>query len=597
MSRRSRANPVASPGATANAESFDVVVLGSGAGGLATAITAADRGLKVLVLERADRCGGATSRSGGWLWAPRNLFAHRDGIEEPIELIEQYLQAALGDDYDATQVRAFLNAAPEMVGFFETRTELKFVPGTKINDIYGELPGAGTGHRSVGPKPLNGRKVPRRLRRILRRQFAETSFAGMGIMAGPDLAGFLSAAKGRPAGLWHATKRVAQYVFDVVTTGQGMHWVNGIALIGRMVLAADRLGVDIRVRHEAVALDRDATGRVIGVTADTPQGRRRFAAARGVVIATGGFSADAGMRRELFPHNLTADDHFTLATPECDGSGIRLGAGIGGVFSAAGASAGAWCPVSLVPRVGGGTGVFPHIMDRAKPGSIGVRADGRRFVNEANGYWDYVDGLNRATPSGERAESWQIADRTFVRRFPLGFAKPWPVPLTPLLRSGYLVSAPTLRELANKCGIDADALEDTVAKFNAAARVGDDPEFGRGRTPFNRYGGDPEARPNPSLAPIERGPFYAVKVRQGTFGTFAGLIADEHSRLLDGAGRPIPGAYVVGVDRKNVFGGHYPAGGVNIGPAMTFGYLAGLDLSRLESRTDSAAATAASTAQ
>ena len=248
------------------------------------------------------------------------------------------------------------------------------------------------------------------------------------------------------------------------------------------------------------------------------------------------------------------------------------------MLDTSGAAPAAWCPVSLFPYRNGRTGIFPHIMDRAKPGSISVTRSGRRFVNEANGYWDYVTGLNAATAEGEVAEAWQIGDSRAVARYPFGFAMPRPVPKFPFLRSGYLVKAATLDELADKCGIDAEALKATVAEFNRHAREGSDPEFGRGQTPFNRYGGDPDVTPNPSLAPIERGPFYAVRVRQGSFGTFGGLRADAKARLLDSHGSPVPGVHVVGVDQKNLFGGHYPAGGVNIGPAMTFGYITGREL-------------------
>ena len=567
-----------SRGGTGTPEEFDVVVIGSGAGGLSAAVTAAHRGLRVLVLERDRVCGGATSRSGGWLWAPRNEFARAAGVDESIDDITAYLRSVVGDDWDEARTKAFLRSAPDMVSFFERDTRLQFVPGAKICDIYGDLPHAGTGHRSVGPKPVNGRRIPRRLRRIMARQFWETSFLGMGIMAGPDLQGFLAASKFKPSGWWHAGTRVARYVLDLITTGQGMHFVNGVALTARLMHSAADRGVDIRVRHHAIELLRDPDGRVSGVVADTPRGTRRFRASRGVVIASGGFSANAAMRREHFPHNRTPDDHWTLAPRTADGSGIELGQAVGGVLDASGAAAAAWCPVSLIPYASGRTGVFPHIMDRAKPGSIGVRRDGKRFVNEANGYWDYIDGLNRATPDGELAEAWQIADSRFLAHYPLGFAMPRPVPKLPHLKSGYLVRADSLEELAERCGIDPAQLRRTVDDFNRHARSGDDPEFRRGATPFNRSGGDPEVHPNPSLAPISRGPFYAVRVVQGSFGTFAGLRADDRARLVDAEGAPIPGAYVVGADQKNVFGGHYPAGGINIGPAMTFGFIAGREL-------------------
>ncbi|GGC97380.1 FAD-binding dehydrogenase [Tersicoccus solisilvae] len=559
-------------------EEFDVVVVGSGAGGLSTAVTAAHHGLRVLVLERGRHCGGATSRSGGWMWTPRTEFARADGVDESLDDVKEYVRAAVGDDYDETRVDAFLRRAPEMVSFFQHHTVLQFTPGEKINDIYGDLPHAGTGHRSVGPAPLDGRTLPRSLRRILAPQYWETSFLGMGIMAGPDLQGFLAASKFQLHGWVHSARRVLGYLCDLLTTGAGQHWVNGVALTGRLVKSAVDSDVDIRVCHRVTALTRDDAGRVSGVVVETPRGRRTIGARRGVVLATGGFSASAAMRREFFPHNRDADDHVTLAPATADGAGIALGRSVGGVLDATGASAAAWCPVSLVPYRNGRSGVFPHIMDRAKPGAIGVRRDGRRFVNEANGYWDYVTAMNEATPDGEQAEAWQIADARAVARYPFGFAMPRPVPKLPFLRSGYLVKADTLEELAERCGIDPAQLAATVAAFNEHARRGEDPAFHRGQTPFNRYGGDPDVGPNPSLAPIEKAPFYAVHVRQGSFGTFAGLRADERARLLDEHGVPIPGVHVVGVDQKNVFGGHYPAGGVNIGPAMTFGYIAALDL-------------------
>lgn len=166
---------------------YDVVVIGSGAGGLSAAVAAADGGASVLVVEKADTCGGATAWSGGWMWAPRNLFAQADGVNEDRSLPRTYLEHRLGENFDAAKVDALLDGAPEMVEFFETKTALQFVPGAKIADIHGDTPGAGTGHRSVGPKPVNLRKLGPDVAALLRRQLYETSFLGMGIMAGPDL--------------------------------------------------------------------------------------------------------------------------------------------------------------------------------------------------------------------------------------------------------------------------------------------------------------------------------------------------------------------------------------------------------------------------
>ncbi|KUM35316.1 FAD-dependent oxidoreductase [Arthrobacter sp. EpRS71] len=565
-------------GNTLHTVDCDVLVIGSGAGGMSAAVTAAFHGMKVIVVEKSEVCGGATSWSGGWAWAPGNPLAKAEGVNEDKETFRTYLREVLGDDYQAERVDAFLEAAPHMVGFFQNKTSLKFVPGSKINDIYGTLPGAGTGNRSVGPKPLNARTIKPGLRAKMRHQLYETSFLGMGIMAGPDLSKFLSASQGNPKGLFHAGWRFGFHLLDLLTHRRTMQLVNGTALTARLMKSADDLGVDIRVSTPATALLKDENGKVSGAVVRSPEGEVQINASRGVVLATGGFPNDVQRRKELFPKTPTGREHWTLSPAETTGDGINLAQAVGAYFTTAVKSPAAWCPVSLVPYRNGRTGVFPHIMDRAKPGSIGVRADGKRFVNEANGYYDYVEALVAATPEGETVESWQIADSRFVRKFPLGMAKPLPVPLFPYLRSGYLIKGRTLEELAMKCGIDPTELRRTVARFNANARAGEDPDFGRGETAFNRYGGDATHGPNPSLGPIEKGPFYAVRVVPGSFGTFAGVQTDGRGRALNNDGHPVDGLYVAGNDQANVMGGHYPAGGINLGPALTFGYIAGRDL-------------------
>ena len=556
----------------------DVLVIGSGAGGLSAAVTAAYHGLKVVVVEKADVCGGATSWSGGWAWTPGNPLAKAAGVNEDRELFRTYLRHRLGANYHEDKVEAFLEAVPHMVGFFHEKTSLQFVPGAKIKDIYGSTPGAGTGHRSVGPKPLNARKIKPGLRAKMRHQLYETSFLGMGIMAGPDLTKFLSASQGNVPGLFHAAWRVGFHLLDLIMHRRNMQLVNGTALTGRLLKSADDLGVDIRVSTPAQRLVTDAAGKVTGAVVGSPEGELRINASRGVVLAAGGFPNDVARRAELFPKTPTGREHWTLAPKETTGDGITMAQAVGARFDTVVQSPAAWCPVSLVPYRNGRTGTFPHIMDRAKPGSIGVRADGKRFVNEANGYYDYVEGMLKATPDGEPVEAWQIADAAFVRKFPLGMAKPLPVPLFPYLRSGYLKTGNTIEELAVACGIDPEALAKTVAEFNENARNGVDPDFDRGASEFNRYGGDPTNTPNPSLRPLEKGPFYAVKIVPGSFGTFAGLAADSRSRVLDESGKPIRGLYVAGNDQASVMGGHYPAGGINLGPALTFGYIAGRDL-------------------
>jgi succinate dehydrogenase/fumarate reductase flavoprotein subunit len=296
------------------------------------------------------------------------------------------------------------------------------------------------------------------------------------------------------------------------------------------------------------------------------------------VLAAGGFAPAAPRRAALEPRVPDGGAAWALPPPAVSGDGLRLGASAGATIVTDVASAIAWCPVSEVRYGDGRTGLFPHIVDRGKPGVIGVLADGRRFCNEADGYHDYVTAMLAAIPSGAAPRSWLVCDHAFQRRYPFGMSKPFPVPVGPYVRSGYLKRAPTLRALAVACGIDADGLERTVSTYNAYARRGEDPAFGRGSTPYNRGAGDASHRPNPGVAPIETPPFYAIEVRPGSFGTFAGLACDARSRVLDAAGAPIVGLYAAGGDQANVMAGHYPSGGINLGPAMTFAYIAGRDL-------------------
>jgi succinate dehydrogenase/fumarate reductase flavoprotein subunit len=551
----------------------DLLVVGGGAAGLAGAVTAAHHGLDVVVAEKAPVLGGATAWSGGWMWAPLNPLSQADGIVEDIEGPRTYLKHALGEHYDEPRVDALLQNSRRMVAFFETHTSLQFVSGTWIADIQGDLPGAGTGGRSVGPKPINARRLRPELRALVRPQLYETSFLGMGIMAGPDLQAFLHATTS-VRGFAHAAWRVAFHVFDLVTARQGMQLVNGPALVARLVKSAAERGVRLLVNAPAAELTTE-DGRVTGAVLGTAGGPVTVRARRGVLLAAGGFPNDVRRRRELFPRTPTGEEHWTLAPPETTGDGVRLGESAGGRLDTALASPAAWCPVSLVRYRNGRVGVYPHIVDRGKPGLIGVLSTGRRFVNEADGYYQYTTAMIACAPAGEEVASWLICDHAFQRRYPFGMAKPFPVPTWPYLRSGYLTRGRTVEELAGRCGIDPVGLAITVAEFNRHARRGEDPEFGRGSTPFNRGSGDPDHGPNPSLAPIESPPFYAIKVLPGSFGTFAGLRTDPQSRVLDGSGDPIPGLYAAGSDQANVMGGHYPAGGINIGPAMTFGYVAG----------------------
>jgi hypothetical protein len=315
-------------------------------------------------------------------------------------------------------------------------------------------------------------------------------------------------------------------------------------------------------------------GRVAGVL--LPEGRE-LRARRGVVLACGGFPHDRQRRAGTFQCDA---EHRTLAVASATGDGLALGETAGGLVATALASPAALCPVSTVRWPDGRVAQFPHIIDRGKPGVIGVLANGRRFCNEGLGYHDYVDALQKAIGADAPARSWLVCDHRFLRRYGLGVVRPSPLPWRPWTRRGYLNTASTIEGLAERCGIDPHGLKTTIEAWNASAARGEDLAFGRGTTPYMRLQGDPDQRPNPNVAPILRPPFHAVEVVPGSFGTFAGLATNGEAQVLRPDGTEIPGLYAAGTDAASVFGGHYPAGGINLGPALTFGYVAGRHAAR-----------------
>lgn len=558
----------------------DLLVIGSGAGGLSAAVTAAHLGLKVIVAEKDPQYGGTTAWSGGWMWIPGNPLAVEAGITEDIERPLSYLRHELGDSFDEKGVRTFLENGPRMVDFFRRKTALQFMDGNQIPDFHGRTPDAATGGRSVCAAPFDGRRLGHRLH-DLKPPLHETTLWGMGIASGAELRHFLNA-RHKPASFWYVTKKVLRHWRDLLVHRRGTQLVNGNALVAGLALALFERGGQILVNSPATRLLKD-NGRVNGAVLHAPEGTLHVQASRGVVLACGGFPHDTKRKQQLLPHAPTGQEHWSAGSRGNTGDGLRLGESAGGQVACDLVQAAALAPVSLAPRTSagsqGGVTHFPHLIERAKPGLIAVTPRGERFTNEADSYHDFMQDLLRATPAGRKPEAWLLCDHAFIRYYGLGAVKPAPLPLTPWLGNGYLKRGDTLAELACACGIDAERLSVTVQRYNTLCRDGQDADFAKGETAYNRIQGDAiqaSARnlPNPCMGPIERGPFYAVKVVMGSLGTFAGLRVNPQGQVLGQQGQPIAGLYAGGNDMNSLMGGHYPAGGITLGPAMTFGFIA-----------------------
>ena len=549
----------------------DVLVIGSGAGGLSTAVTAAVQGLDVIVAEKATVFGGTTAVSGGWLWIPNTPHAQKAGQAEPIEKPKQYLKNVLGEQYDEDRIHRYLTKAPEMVDFFEKSTSVKFNIGMAVPDFF-DTAGSRIGWRSIVATPFDGRKLGSNLH-MLRPAIPETTVWGMGIASGADMKHFINTFRSVSSFLY-ATKRVMQHFTDLLFRHRSTHIVNGNALVARLLKSSLDYQVKLLANHTASELIYQ-NGEVTGAVFKTPEGLVKINAKYGVVLATGGFPHDDVRKKQLFKHVAQGTPHFSAAPETNVGDGLKLAESVGAEVDATLPWSGAWAPVSLIPRLDGTLGRFPHLVERGKPGLIAVLPNGKRFTNEGDSYPSFIKDLFKNTQANHLNRCWLICDHKFIQRYGLGAVKPFPISMQPWIDNGYLKRANTIAELAQICSIEVETFKNTVTNYNVYAKNGTDPEFGRGTTPYQKAQGDSDHKPNPCIAPIEKGPFYAMEIVPGSLGTFAGLITDHDARVLDKTTHlPIQGLYAVGNDMNTVMGGQYPSGGITLGPAMTYGFIA-----------------------
>ncbi|MGE3148309.1 MAG: FAD-dependent oxidoreductase [Pseudorhodoplanes sp.] len=552
--------------------SCDVLVVGSGAGGLSAAVSARSRGLDVLVVEKEDCFGGTTTRSGGGLWIPCNPLAKAAGMSDSHDAASEYIRNEAGACFDPELVESYLVNGPRMVDFFQQKTSVQFVLQYAMPDYHLDVPGALLRGRTIYAAPFDAREAGA-LRTKIAPPLRELTFLGMGI-GRTDLQHFFNATHSLKSAMFVGRRLLWQF-YDLLRYGCSVRLVNGHALAARLIRSAQDLGVRLWNSAPVTALDmHDGSAR--GAFVDRGGELYRITARRGVVLACGGFPHDSERQKQLFPHVRAGGRHWSPSSPGNTGDGLKFGETAGGTVSTDYPNTGYWAPVSLVPPGEGRHSIFPHTngLDRSKPGFICVTRAGRRFVNECTTYHEFVQAMF-ANRGGEEAHAFIICDHTAIRRYGLGYAKPFPLRLGPHLKSGYITRGDTLGELAQRTGIDGAALTKTVADFNVHAAHGQDPQFGKGSDAYHWYQGDPEHKPNPCVAPIAHGPFYALKLVIGDVGTLAGLKTDRHARVLGSDGTAIANLYAVGNDMANFCGGQTPGAGVTLGPAMTFGYVAG----------------------
>lgn len=549
-------------------EMCDLVVVGSGAAGLSTAITARKRGLDVVVLEKEPVFGGTTALSGGVLWIPLSHHGRKQNPADTAQAVRTYLMRETGAFFDESAVQAFIDNGPKMVDFFERETAMRFVP-TLYPDYHPDVEGGADIGRSILAQPYDIRGLGRDMAR-LKPPLESITFIGMMFnSSNADLKHFFRITKSL-ASFVYVARRLASHVVELARYGRAVHVTSGNALAARLAKSALDLGIPILTSTPArqVLIEE---GRTVGVLAG--EAGQRVLARYGVVLAAGGFPHDVKRIAQAYPHRQRGHQHLS-PTPESNtGDGVRMAEAAGAVVDIRYRESAAWMPVTKVDFGNGRTGVFPHLLDRYKPGVIGVLRTGLRFTNESNSYHDVGVALTRACEGMDETAMWLVCDRTALAKYGLGYVKPAPMPIGRFLRNGYLVQGRTLAELAAATGIDREGLERTIREYNGPAQSGEDPAFQRGRTSFNRYLADPEHRPNPCVAPIATAPFYAVKVVMGDLGTFDGIRTSAVGEVLKGDGSPIPGLYAVGNDRASIMGGNYPGAGITHGPNMTFGYV------------------------
>lgn len=549
---------------------YDFVVVGAGGAGMAAALFAAIAGKSVLLVERTEYLGGTTALSAATTWIPNSRHATKVSQDDSPEKAALFLDRVVGN-YGRREMRqAFLESGPKAIDTLEDHSDVHFRPYATHPDYEQEAEGATLRGRALEPLPFDGRQLGAAFD-LLRPPIPEFTIFG-GMMVDRTDIGHLLGLKKSLASFRHAVGILGRYGLDRLTKKRGTRLVMGNALIGRLLASLLKRDVDILVKTEVTGLLRDATG-ITGLTLTRDGKTRRITAQLGVISAAGGFNRSPAKRAEMLHQPVSM---LSPAAPGHTGAMQDLALELGAHYGTGSRDNAFWAPVSTRKRADGTTAVFPHfVMDRGKPGTVCVNQAGRRFVNEATSYHNFVRVMYETHGQNPCIPAYIIADAVALRKYGLGMVRLGTNNLKPFLEDGYLVEGANIAELAGKLGVGAAALEATVADMNRYAETGVDLEFGRGSTGYHRANGDATAgSKNPNLGPIGTAPFYAVKLFPGDIGAATGLATDEWAQVLGAEEQPIGRLYACGNEAQSIMGGTYPGPGITIGPAITFAWRA-----------------------
>ena len=543
---------------------YDVVVVGSGGAGMTAALAARHQGLDVVVLESSEYFGGSTSRSGGGVWIPNNYALQKAGRTNSLDESKAYLYAIVGDDVPRERIDAFLETGPEALEFVRDHSAARFVWVPDYSDYYPEAPGGRAHGRSVEPVPVNGRIIGDEIRRL----HPAYTKAPVGMVVTQADYRWLSLGMRTLRGPLTALKVGLVRLFNLLTR-RPMYAMGQAMMIGMRKGLLDA-GIPIAYSHELTELLVE-DGHVRGVKVDHDGQERTIRARHGVVLACGGFEKNLEMREKYQRSPITTD--WTTGAPTNTGGGISAAVAVGAAVDLMDDAW--WGPSIPLP-----SGPWFCLAERNLPGSIIVNQAGRRYANEAAPYVDAVHAMydGEAATGVNHIPSWMILDQRYRNRYlfaGLGPRQPFP---GRWYKHGVIVKADTLEELADKIGVSPEGLVETVTRFNEMARAGVDTDFHRGDSAYDKYYGDPRVKPNPSLGAIDQAPFYAVKMVPGDLGTKGGVVTDAKARALRPDGSVIEGLYAAGNASAAVMGHTYAGAGATIGPAITFGYIAALDI-------------------